>query len=208
MDSVAHIIIVSAAYMYIMFSFLAPVDEELGVTLGSILGTVAVISIISITVLLLCFIVPSCPMKKLYSQRYTELSNDSEHNSVPEDHQTTIDSPPPPYVSLFANTNLTNTTLIPPNNSNAGVDTLALEQPDTAAEAMPTIPDHSVDDDDEDTSLLDVTETTLLIQDTDTALQVTSPPPVTPVPLESADILPEIGGHEPNLPNSVETNDK
>ena len=112
-------------------------------------------------------------MKKLYSQRYTELSNDSEHNSVPEDHQTTIDSSPPPYVSLFANTNLTNTTLIPPNNSNAGVDTLALEQPtvndstlntppDTAAEAMPTVPNHSVDDD-EDTSLLDVTETTLVI---------------------------------------------
>ena len=161
-------------------------------------------------------------MKKLYSQRYTELSNDSEHNSVPEDHQTTIDSSPPSYVSLFANTNLTNTTLIPPNNSNAGVDTLTLEQPtvndstlntppDTVAEAMPTIPDHSVDDDDEDTSLLDVTETTLLIQDTDTALQVTPPPsnmPVAPVPLESADILPEIGGHEPNLPNSMETNDK
>ena len=161
-------------------------------------------------------------MKKLYSQRYTELSNDSlEHNSVPEDHQTTIDSSPPPYVSLFANTNCTNTTLIPPNNSNAGVDTLALERPtgndstlnttpDTAAEAMPTVPDRSVDDD-EDTSLLDVTETTLLIQDADTSLQVTSPPsnmPVTPVPLESADILPEVGGHEPNLSNNVQTNDQ
>ena len=99
-------------------------------------------------------------MKKLYSRRYTELS---EHNSVPEDHQTTNDSSPPPYVSLFANTNLTNTTLNPPNNSNAGVDTLALEQPtvndstlntppDTAAEPMPTVSNHSVDDDDGDTS--------------------------------------------------------
>ena len=121
-----YLFIVSAAYMYIMLPFLAPVDEKLGVTFGSILGTVAVIAIISITVLLLCFIVPSCPMKKLHSQRYTELSNDSEHKSVPEDdHQTTIDSSPPPYVSLLANTNLTNTTLILPNNSNAGVDTLA-----------------------------------------------------------------------------------
>ena len=182
-----------------MLPFLAPVDEKLGITLGSILGTVAVIAIISITILLLCFIVPSCPMKKLYSQRYTELSNDSEHNSVPEDHLTTIDSSPPPYVSLFANTTRTNTTLILPNNSNAGVDTLALERPtgndgtlntppEAAAKAMPTtVPDCSVNDD-EDTSLLDVTKTTLLIQDADTALQVTSPPsnmPVMPVPLES-----------------------
>ena len=199
MDSVAHIIIVSAAYMYIMFSFLAPVDEELGVTLGSILGTVAVIAIISITVLLLCFIVPSCPMKKLYSQRYTELSNDSEHNSVPEDHQTTIDSPPPPYVSLFANTNLTNTTLNPPNNSNAGVDTLALEQPTVNDSTLNTPPDTAAE------------STVLLIQDTDTALQVTSPPSnmsVTPLPIESADMLPEIGGHEPNFQNSVQTNDQ
>ena len=204
-----------------MFTFLAPVDEKLGITLDSILGTVAVIAIISITVLLLCCIVPSCPMKKLYSQRYTEFSNDSEHNSVPEDHLTTIDSSPPPYVSLFANTNCTNTTLIPPNNSNAGVDTLVLERPtgndstlntttDTAAEAMPTtVPDCSVNDD--DVSLLDVTETTLLMQDADTTLQVTFPPSnmsFTPVPLESADILPEIGGHEPILPNSVQTNDQ
>ena len=205
-----------------MFLFYAPVDKKFGITLGSILGTVAVIAIISITVLLLCCIVPSCPMKKLYSQRYTELSNDSlEHNSVPEDHQTTIDSSPPPYVSLFANTNLTNTTLILPNNSNASVDTLAPERPtgndstlntttDTAAEAMPTtVPDCSVNDD--DVSLLDVTETTLLMQDADTTLQVTFPPSnmsVTPVPLESADILPEIGGHEPILPNSVQTNDQ
>ena len=60
--------------------------------------------------------------------------------------------------------------------------------------------------------MLDVTETTLLIQDTDTALQVTSDPPsnmsVAPVQLESADMLPEIGSREPNLPNSVETNDQ
>ena len=161
-------------------------------------------------------------MKKLYSQRYTELSNDSEHNSVPEDHQTTIDSSPPSYVSLFANTNLTNTTLILPNNSNVGVDTLALERPtvndstlntppDTVAEAMPTVPNHSVDDDDEDTSLLDVTETTVLIQDTDTALQVTSPPSnmsVTPLPIEFADMLPEIGSCEPHLQNIAETNDQ
>ena len=58
---------------------------------------------------------------------------------------------------------------------------------------------------------LDVTETTLLIQDTDTALQVSSPPSnmsITSVPLESADILPEIAGCEPHLPNSVETNDQ
>ena len=59
MDSVAHI--VSAAYMYIMFSFLAPVDEKLGITFGSVLGSVAVIAIISITVLLLCFIRTQLP---------------------------------------------------------------------------------------------------------------------------------------------------
>ena len=49
------------------------------------------------------------------------------------------------------------------------------------------------------------------MQDADTALQVTFPPSnmsVTPVPLESADTLPEIGGREPNLPNSMETNDQ
>ena len=205
-----------------MFPSFGPVDKKLGITLGSILGTVAVIAIISITVFLLCFIVPSCPMKKLYSQRHTELSNDSQHNSVPEDYQTTIDnSPPPPYVSLFANTSLTNTTLISTNNSNAGVDTLAPERPtgndsalsippDTAPEATPTVPDRSVDDD-EDMSLLDVTETTLLIQDADTSSQTTFPSSnmsVTPILLESAELLPEIGGGEPNLPTSVETNDQ
>ena len=121
-------------------------QNKLSVTLGSILGTVALIAIIWIAVLLLCFIVPSCPMQKLYSQRYTELSNDSEYdlpNSVPEDEDdpffgSTTDyghSSPPPYVSLSGDTDTLNITSADdsPTSStpatNAGPHTVAVGQP-------------------------------------------------------------------------------
>lgn len=73
-------------------------------------------------------------MQKLYSQRYTELSNDSEYdlpNSVPDDGH----SSPPPYVSLSGDTNTLNFTFADdsPTSStpatNAGPHTIAAGQP-------------------------------------------------------------------------------
>lgn len=84
-------------------------------------------------------------MQKLYSQSYTELSNDSEYdlpNSVPEDEDdpffdSTTDghSSPPPYVSLSGGTNTLNFTSAgdSPTSStqatNAGPHTIAAGQP-------------------------------------------------------------------------------
>ena len=172
-------------------------QRKLGITLGSIIGVVAMATIVCFAILVLCFVVPSCPLRKLHSQRYNELSNENNPAGAYAETSFTDVSSSPPLNTLNV-TSATTTGITPTghtliNNPGTDVhavvpstvtlattpadtlasDTLATTPSDTLAttpgEAVSTAPAEPPSSDDDDTSLLDISETTLLIQDADTA---------------------------------------
>ena len=227
------IVIVSMPVVFINHYFsLIPTDRRmLGITLGSVIGFVSLATIVCFAALLICFIVPCCPMRKLYRQRYTRLSNETDNNPASAFAETTFTevSSSPPLNTL----NLTSATaagIIPTGHtlvSSVDTDVHTADPPTansdslapaaTPGDTLATTPSEAVSmapeptsSDGDDTSLLDVSETTQLIQDADNDPH---PPQIhITVPSPDASNVPPPGSHsgeggEPSLPTSHESDD-
>jgi len=196
----------------------------LGITLGSVIGFVSLATIICFAALLICFIVPGCPMRKLYHQRYTRLSG----SAFAETSFTEVSGSPP-----LNTLNLTSTTaagIVPTGHtlvSSVDTDVHTVDPPTansdslapaaTPGDTLATTPSEAISmapeptsSDGDNTSLLDVSETTQLIQDADTDPH---PPQIhITVPSPDASNAPPPGSHsgeggEPSLPTSHESDD-
>ena len=176
----------------------------LGIILGSVVGVVAVAIIGCFAILVLCFVVPCCPMRKLHSRRYARLYNENNPSGTfAETGFADVSSSPP--LNTLNLTSATATGIIPTGYTlvnNPGTDVHAVD-PSTAT--FVTTPSDTLATTPSATLATTPDEAVSMAPDDDTARR----PPQFRDTVPSPDVPPPVGRNiiRSILPASLEADD-